>query len=107
MVEKFATITPRYLKLAGVAGNTIEASTTILPTEKYPFRILGARARDGKYIDYQFNEFTSTQGTGYILRVTNKKTTTGSYSDQIFLKTDSAIQPEIKISLYAHIKGSQ
>ena len=106
-MEKFALITPRYLKLAGVIGNTIEASTTIMPTAKYPFRIVGAKARDGRHIDYQFNEFASPQGKGYILKVTNKKTTQGSYSDQIMLRTDSTIQPEIKISLYAHIKGSQ
>ena len=107
MVETFAKITPRYLKLAGVAGNTIEASTTIVPTDKYPFRIVSARARDGKHIEYQLDDFASSSGRGYILKVTNTKVTQGSYSDQIFLKTDSSIQPEIKISLYGHIKRSQ
>ena len=107
MVEKFATITPRYLKLTGKEGAKIEVTATIVPTEKYPFRIVGTRARNGQYINYRIDEMTSPQGKGYVLTVANKKKTKGRYSDQIFLKTDNTNQPEIKISLYANIQGSQ
>lgn len=107
MVEKFATITPRYLKLTGTAGRKIEATATIVPTEKYPFRIVGVRAQTGRHIDYRIDEMTSPQGEGYLLTVANKKMTKGTYSDQILLKTDNATQPEIKISLYGNIQGAQ
>jgi len=106
MVEKFATITPRYLKLTGTAGKKIEATATIVPTEKYPFRIVGVRAKTGQHIDYRIDELASSQGEGYLLTVANKKKTKGSYSDQILLKTDSTSQPEIKISLYGNIQGT-
>jgi len=107
MVEKFATITPRYLKLTGTAGQKIAATATIVPTAKYPFRIVGVTAQNGQNIDYRIDELASSQGEGYLLTVANKKTTKGTYSDQLFLKTDSATQPEIKISLYGNIQGAK
>jgi hypothetical protein len=107
MVEKFATITPRYLKLTGTAGQKIEATVTIEPTAKYPFKILGAKAQNGQYINYRLDELTSMQGKGYVLTVANQKSTKGGYSDVIYLKTDSPVQPEIKISLYGNIQDPQ
>ena len=98
MVETFANITPRYVKLNGTVGQKIEATVTIVPTTKYPFKILGAKAQNGQNIEYRLDDLTSGQGAGYVLTVANQKATKGGYSDVIYLKTDSPIQPEIRIS---------
>lgn len=107
MVEAFATITPRYVKLNGTAGQKIEAKVTIVPTAKYPFKILSAKAQNGQNIDYRLEDLAASQGVGYVLTVANQKATKGGYSDVIYLKTDSDVQPEIKISLYGNIQDPQ
>lgn len=100
-VELFATITPRYVRLAGIAGQAIEGTVRIVPTEKYAFKILGARAKNGEHIHYTVKP--QNPGGGYLLTVENRLQAKGRYSDMIYLETDSPIQPEIKISLYGNI----
>jgi hypothetical protein len=38
-VEKFVTISPKDVKLYGMAGNPIKATVQIIPEKKYAFRI--------------------------------------------------------------------
>jgi hypothetical protein len=48
-VDLFATITPAYLRLFGNVGEKISGKVVILPSEKYPFKILAVKARTDKY----------------------------------------------------------
>ena len=102
-VEKFVSIFPKRVNLRGKIGTEIKRSVKITPEKKYPFKITGLRAEKGDFIEYRLEESRKSEETFYILRIKNKKTTKGGYHDSIYLKTDSKIQPEIKISIYGNI----
>ena len=104
MVERFATIRPSQVRLHGVTGQEIKRSVTIIPTPKYPFKILKARVRDGKDISYQLSEEKSENGHKYALIVENKRMQKGSYFDIITLETDSKIKPELQIRVYGQVR---
>jgi len=100
-VEKFATILPKTLRLTGEINQKIVGSVSIVPEKKYPFKILKAEAKNGKRIQYQLDE---GNGSAYKLNVETTSATPGIYSDAIVLKTDSPIQPEIPIRIFAQIR---
>jgi len=102
-VEKFATIVPKRVNLRGDIEKQIKISVKIIPEEKYPFEIVEAKAKNGKFIKYKLEEVTSLKGTEYLLNVENLKREKGRYFDTIYLKTTSKIRPEIKISVYGNI----
>lgn len=78
-------------------------SVKIVPEEKYPFKIVEAKAKNGRFIKYKMEEVISLKGTAYVLTVENLKKEKGRYYDAIYLKTTSKIRPEIKISVYGNI----
>jgi hypothetical protein len=103
-VEKFVTITPsRRVRLSGRAGQPIEETVTIIPGEKYPFKIIKAKATNGKRIYYYLSESMTPNGRQYVLTVKNIKTGKGRYLDTIVLKTTSKYRPEITIQVYGNI----
>lgn len=103
-VEKFVTITPSRVSFSGSPDTEMSRIIRIIPEEKYPFKILSHKAREGKNITYTFEEIDGKGKAEYRLVVTNSKKTKGRYSDRIELKTDSKIQPEIfvYVSGYLH-----
>ena len=104
MVEKFATITPKKVKLKGIAGRTITAKVKIIPEKKYDFSITEIKADKGENIRYSLEKEKGARGKGYILTVENLKTEEGKYRDTIRLKTTSKIRPEIAIRVYGYIE---
>ena len=104
-VEKFVTIRPNQVRLHGVTGQEIKRKVTIIPTPKYPFKIIKARVRDGKDISYQLSEEKSENGQKYALTVENKRMEKGSYFDIITLETDSKIRPTLSVRVYGDIKS--
>jgi hypothetical protein len=104
MVERFATIRPSQVRLRGFTGEKIKTKVIIIPTPKYPFKIIKVRARDGKDISYQLSEEKSENGQRYALMVENKRTQQGSYFDIITLETDSKIRPELHIRVYGQLR---
>jgi hypothetical protein len=90
--------------LHGVTGEEIKRKVTIIPTPKYPFKIVKVRVRDGKDISYQLSEETSENGQKYALTVKNKRMEKGSYFDIITLETDSKIKPELQIRVYGQLR---
>jgi hypothetical protein len=107
MVEKFVDIEPKYIRLSGVAGQSINTSVRIIPVKKYSFKIIGINAMKGRDIQFSLNEKTFPQGDGYELLVENRKTDQGRYHDVLSLKTDSDIQPVIKVSVHGNIKNPE
>ncbi|SLM28459.1 exported hypothetical protein [Desulfamplus magnetovallimortis] len=100
MIENFVTIIPRFLRLTGKAGETVKSVVKIVPESKYPFSITGISAQDRTNIKYELNENTADSGEKeYAITVENVKKEAGSYYDVLILKTDSKIQPEIKINV--------
>ncbi len=104
LVEKFVTILPERIKLAGQPQTQIKTSVSIIPEEKFPFKILEVTAKTGINIRQDLQETEISKGKkGYLLTVENLKKETGRYFDTITLKTDSKIRPEIAISVYGNI----
>jgi hypothetical protein len=101
IVEKFATIDPKVALLKGPVGKSIQTSIKIIPMDKYPFTIIGVRAKLGINIEYDLRR--NVDGAGYILNITNRKKTKGRYADTIRLITDSNIKGDIKVYVYGHI----
>jgi hypothetical protein len=89
--------------LRGSTGEEIKRKVTIIPAPKYPFKILKARARDGKDISYQLSEEKGENGRQYALIVENKRSQKGRYFDIITLETDSQIRPELQIRVYGEL----
>jgi len=106
-VEKFVNINPKRVYLRGFSGTQIKTSVSIIPVEKYPFKIIEAKAINGKYISYKIEEDVSSKANAYILTIENEKKEKGSYFDTIDLKTDSTIQPLLKIRIYGNILPRQ
>ncbi len=89
--------------MRGDIEKQIKVLVKIIPEEKYPFKIVEAKAKNGKFIKYKLEEVIRLKGTEYLLNVENLKKEKGRYFDTIYLKTTSKMRPEIKISVYGNI----
>lgn len=67
---------------------------------------MGIKAKKGEYLTYKIEETKSFQGVKYLLTITNVRKEKGRYHDVLFLKTDSKLKPEIKISVYGNIRSA-
>ncbi|MGD9370195.1 MAG: OS_HP3 family (seleno)protein, partial [Desulfobacterales bacterium] len=99
------TIQPRHISLRGYVGDPVKSSVMITLEEKYPFKILNARASKGKYISFQLEEIKKSQTTAYELTVENRKQDVGRYYDSIVLETDSEIRPQLDIRVYGFLRA--
>ncbi len=102
-VDSFATVTPAYLRLYGIAGEKISGKVAILPSEKYPFNILEVKAQNGQYIKFNLERDLKGNKPGYTLAVENLMEQEGRYYDTIQLKTDNKIKPFITVKVYGNI----
>ncbi|MFO7964292.1 MAG: hypothetical protein R6U50_10260 [Desulfobacterales bacterium] len=105
-VDKVAKILPGILvNLTGDPENEIKQTITVIPEEKYPFRITDVSTLKGTDITFEFSEKKSgSHGRLYLLTVENARKSDGRYSDTVILKTTSTIQPEIKIRVFGNIR---
>ena len=103
-VEKFVTVRPKHISLRGYTGDSIKALVSIIPEEKYPFKILKISAKDGKNIKFQVDEVETSANGAYELKVENLKPNPGRYYDTIFLETDSKIRPKISVRVYGNLR---
>jgi hypothetical protein len=102
-VDKFATIQPRQVRLRGYIGDPIKSKVTIIPEEKYAFKVLKVRAKNGRDIRFQLEEEKKDQGLQYALIVENQRTQLGRYFDVITLETDSQIRPTLDVRVYGDL----
>jgi len=103
-VDRFATISPRMLSLRGVSGETLRGSVSIVPEEKYPFKVLDTYPLEGK-LKVQLDPVTQDGKTTYALRVENLRTEAGSYNDTVRMKTDHPLQPEMDVRVYVYLRA--
>lgn len=94
---EMATITPAEINLVGLSGERIQKRVRIICRKKYPFKILDVALKNGENIKYTLEKVETAASLGYLLTVQNLKKEKGLYEDLIYLKTDSRIQPELKI----------
>jgi hypothetical protein len=104
-VDNFATITPQHISLRGQAGESIKGMVSIIPEKKYPFKILSAKAESGKNISIQLDEIQKSDGAAYELKVENLSQQSGRYYDNIVLKTDSQVRPELEVKVYGYLRA--
>ena len=90
--------------MRGYTGEHLNRKVTIIPLEKYPFKILKIRAKNGKDIRFQLQEEKSEKGLQYTLTVENQRLQKGRYFDIITLETDSKIRPTLSLRVYGDIK---
>jgi hypothetical protein len=108
-VDSFVELKPKYVRLTGYSGAKISVPVTIIPSEKYPFKITEVTARGGTstFVKYTLTERKANEGKGYTLLIENMKKEKGRYMDLLTLKTDSQIQPKINIRVYGNILEAQ
>lgn len=102
-VEGFADVSPKFARLTGTVGEHTAVAVTILPREKYPFKIIGSTVRNGANIRYDIREGTADGAGGYTLMVENRKQEPGRYHDLIILKTDNPLKPGIPVRIFGNI----
>jgi hypothetical protein len=90
--------------LRGFAGEPIQTKVTIIPQEKYPFKVQKVRARDGRNIRFQLEEENNGEGLRYALIVENQRAQKGRYFDVITLETDSQIRPTLDVRVYGDLR---
>ena len=105
-VEKFADIVPKRAMMVGAVGTPLKTQIRIVPQQKYSFKILGIRARNGKFITFRMEEQKESEKSMYVLTVENTMQQKGRYSDVIYMDTDSKIQPVIEIPVMGNILDS-
>jgi hypothetical protein len=100
-VDKFVDIRPTRIRMAGQAGQEISKEVSIVPLEKYPFKIVEAKPQKDGNIRVEVTEDKDKKA--YRLTVFNLKQEKARYYDTIIVKTDSKIRPELSISVYCNI----
>lgn len=90
--------------MRGYTGEHLKRKVTITPLEKYPFKILKVRAKNGKDIRFELQKEKSESGFQYALTVENQRLQKGRYFDIITLETDSEIRPTLSLRVYGDIK---
>lgn len=104
-VERFAVINPRTLNLRGVAGDKLQGTVSIVPEDKYPFKVTNAQAREGR-LNVSLSEVKEGGKTAYALSVESVRAEAGSYNDTVVLKTDSPLQPELDVRVFVYLRPS-
>jgi hypothetical protein len=104
-VKKFAKITPKFARLEGKVGATLEQEITITPQPELPFKIKKIKAKKGEFIKYFLIEPEEKTPLKFILYVENTKPEAGRYADYIQLTTDSKIKRTLNIGVYGYIKA--
>lgn len=100
-VDKFVDIKPARIRMTGQAGQDIFKEVTIVPLEKYPFKIVDAKPEKDGNIRVEVKE--EKDKNLYLLTVFNLKQKKTRYYDTIIVKTDSKIRPELTISVYCNV----
>ncbi len=106
-VERFARVSPDRVVFKGLTGMTLKSIVTIVPDERYPFRITDAKAEKGENITFKLEEIEGPDGFSYRLKINNVKKDKGQYGDVIILKTDNEAKPELAIKVFGKIMGRE
>ena len=86
------------------AGDPKQVLVTVLPEEKYPFKIISAAADKGKFIRFDIKDVKKEDRDAYEITVENTKTTKGRYFDTIKLKIDSDVRQNLDIWVFGNIQ---
>jgi hypothetical protein len=102
-VKKFADISEHTIMLDGSVRQPIEATSTVVPAEEYPFTITGIKPRKGIDIHHSYKEIQKDGKKGYLITAKNKRKKSGVIRDILFVQTDHPARPEFKIRVQGKI----
>jgi hypothetical protein len=102
-VEALAEIEPNQISFMGHAQDLSAVEVVIVPNPKYPFRIEGVTAQNGDNIKFELKERCSDGQGRCVLKVENKRTEKGRYSDSLLVRTDHPMVQEIPIRVVGRI----
>jgi len=91
------SVVPNQVRFSGTVGADLKQEVRIVPGAKYPFSVKEIKTNQGKDITFDLKDTTHDGRRAYLLTVTNTRREPGTYIDFLYVKTDSKIQPEIKI----------
>ncbi|MDY0132990.1 MAG: hypothetical protein RBR53_10010 [Desulforegulaceae bacterium] len=100
-INSIVSIEPEKAHLWGKVGEEVKETIIITPRQNYEFKILDMIAANGKSIDYKLEKL---ENNSFSLVISNKKKEKGTYSDILFLKTDSKLKPALRINIFGNIK---
>jgi hypothetical protein len=100
VVEKIVNISPEAVYLTGKKGDTLEAAVTLVPSEKYPFSILGMEKKHNSRIEALLEAVPGDQKSWQIkIKCVSDKV--ADLYDELVLKTDSPYKPTVNIKVSA------
>lgn len=102
-MERFARINPRRIRLNGPAGQPLSQRVTIIPEDKYPFKITGTRLSQEGNIKVAVEPKTDGDRPAYVVTIENLKNYKGRYFTTVYIETDSEVKPEIRLPVYGNI----
>ena len=113
-VAAFAIIEPRLVRLTGKIGEELQGVVNISPADGQDFDITGHHFQNGdnlgvtlEKIGEAIGETTGNKTAGekkqWKVTITNTSKNLGRYYDVLSLKTNSRIQPELKIRVFGNI----
>ena len=102
-VIDYVKMTPTRVKLMGKLHQPLRTIVHIEPQNHFAYKLVGARAKEGKFIHYHLDPKDPSGKTGYRLIVENTKTDKGRYADTIYLTTDRSDLPLISIPVFGMI----
>lgn len=103
-VDRFVLIRPAIVSLRGYSDAPIKRTVAIRPLPRYPFRIKGIKAKNGRYIQFELKDDPTPGKKGFLLMVENTKADPGSYQDTIVVETDSKLKPELNLPVYGFVR---
>jgi hypothetical protein len=101
---KIAGVTPPRIVIRGRQGNVPEGSARIVPKEGQRLRITEARMEKGDDIRLTLAEAQQGETTVYTVTVESLRKQGGHFRDTVRLKTDSEVEPEIRIPVLVVVK---
>lgn len=102
-VKKFADISIYKIMLNGKVGDTVAGTSVIMPSEDYPFNILGLKARKGLDITCSYKTIEQDGRKGYAIRAESTREKPGHIRDAIYVQTDNPQRPEFMIRIQGRI----
>jgi len=105
-VDKVVNINPKIVRFVGPINKILKKEVTIIAEEKYPFKIIEVKAKDGKNINVILTEKDDLGKKGYKLIIKNRFKNEGRYYDTILLSTNNPSINKIKIRVFGNILKS-
>jgi hypothetical protein len=103
-VIEFARIDPLKIILKGSFREELSGVSTVEPADDYPFTITGIKLRKGIDIRCSYKEISAGSKKKYVVTAINKRKKKGIYRDIMYVQTDSAARPELKIRVEGYIE---